>query len=96
MVLPLGTLVLGTKVATYSYVRSLLHNSTRCPSEGRTETQRDLVRRLTFGQDGCNIRRAECSETILRISNPTAVMRKGRAVCVCVCVCVCMYVHMYM
>ena len=63
-----GTLDLGTKVATHSCVGFPLHNSRRGPSEGKAETQRHLVWRLTFCRDGAgrggNIRRAECSEEI--------------------------------
>lgn len=55
-------------VATYSCVRSLLHNSSRCPSKGRTEKQRDLAWRPAFGQDSCNRRRVKYNKNILRIS----------------------------
>lgn len=66
MVLPLETLDLGAKVATHSCEGSPLHNSRRCPSEDRTETQRDLIMRLPFSRNGAgggwNIRRAMCSD----------------------------------
>ena len=49
MFLPLGTLALGKNMATCGCVGPLLHNPRRYPSEGKTETQRDLERRLPSG-----------------------------------------------